>query len=55
MPKIEIVFVDNPQTPALGGGEPPIITMGAVLANAVFDATGKRVFELPMTPERVKA
>jgi len=25
-----------------------------VLANAVFDATGARVFELPMTPERIK-
>ena len=55
LPKIEVVFVDNPQTPALGGGEPPIITMGAVLANAVFDATGRRVLELPMIPERVKA
>jgi CO/xanthine dehydrogenase Mo-binding subunit len=29
--------------------------MGAVLANAVFDATGARLFQLPMTPERVKA
>jgi CO/xanthine dehydrogenase Mo-binding subunit len=55
LPKIEIVFVDNPETPALGGGEPPIIAMGATLANAVFDATGKRLTELPMTKERVKA
>jgi CO/xanthine dehydrogenase Mo-binding subunit len=29
--------------------------MGAVLANAVFDATGARLFELPMTKDRVKA
>jgi len=29
-------------------------TMGGVIANAVFDATGARLFELPMTPERVK-
>jgi CO/xanthine dehydrogenase Mo-binding subunit len=28
--------------------------MGAVIANAVFDATGVRLFELPMTPERIK-
>jgi len=27
--------------------------MGAVIANAVFDATGARLFQLPMTPERV--
>jgi isoquinoline 1-oxidoreductase len=55
LPKIEIVLVDNPETPALGGGEPPIISMGAALANAIFDAVGARVLQLPMTPERVKA
>jgi nicotinate dehydrogenase subunit B len=36
-----------------GGGEPPITTTGAVIANAVFDATGARMFRLPMTPNRV--
>jgi nicotinate dehydrogenase subunit B len=55
LPKIEIVLVENPQTPALGGGEPPVICMGAALANAVFDAVGVRLRQLPMTPERVKA
>lgn len=55
LPEIDIVLVDNPQTAALGGGEPPIVAMGAALANAVFDATGKRLVELPMTPERLKA
>jgi CO/xanthine dehydrogenase Mo-binding subunit len=29
--------------------------MGAVIANAVFDATGVRLYQLPMTPERVLA
>ena len=43
----------QPGTPALGGGEPPIITMGAVIANAIFDAASARVLQLPMTPERV--
>jgi CO/xanthine dehydrogenase Mo-binding subunit len=55
LPKIEIVLVENPETPALGGGEPPIIAMGAALANAIFDAVGVRLPQLPMTPERVKA
>ena len=55
LPKIEIVLVDNAQSPALGGGEPPIIAMGAAVANAIFDATGARVVQLPMTAERVKA
>jgi nicotinate dehydrogenase subunit B len=47
------VIVENNALPASGGGEPAIINMGAVLANAVFDATGARLFQLPMTKERV--
>jgi nicotinate dehydrogenase subunit B len=54
LPEIAVVLVDNPQTPALGAGEPPIITMGAVLANAIYDSTGARMFQLPMTSERIK-
>lgn len=54
LPAIDIVLIDNPEVEARGCGEPPIVTMGAVIANAIFDATGKRLFELPMTPERVK-
>ncbi len=55
MPKIETVLVDSPDVPAQGGGEPAIVTMGGVIANAVFDATGARITQLPMTPARVKA
>ncbi len=55
MPKMEVVLVDNRQFPPDGMGEPPIITMGAVIANAIHDAIGARVFQLPMTPDRVKA
>jgi CO/xanthine dehydrogenase Mo-binding subunit len=29
--------------------------MGGVLANAIYDAIGVRVFQMPMTPERIKA
>lgn len=54
LPKIETVLVDNPDFPAQGGGEPPIVNMGAVVANAVFDAVGVRLFRLPLTPARVK-
>ncbi|MCI4368052.1 MAG: xanthine dehydrogenase family protein molybdopterin-binding subunit [Thermoplasmata archaeon] len=38
---------------AKGVGEPPIIPVPAAVANAVADATGARVFELPLSPERV--
>jgi isoquinoline 1-oxidoreductase len=53
LPKIETILIDNPGAAALGGGEPPIITVGAVVANAIYDAVGARVLQLPMTPERV--
>lgn len=54
LPKIETVIIEDPKAPPQGGGEPAIITMGGVLANAIFDACGARVLQLPMTPERVK-
>jgi CO/xanthine dehydrogenase Mo-binding subunit len=53
LPKIETHIVDDENSPPQGGGEPAIVTMGAVIANAIYDAVGARVFELPL-PERVK-
>jgi isoquinoline 1-oxidoreductase len=53
MPRVETIIIDNPGMAALGGGEPPIITMGAVIANAIYDAAGVRLRQLPMTPARV--
>jgi len=55
VPGIETVILDSPDIPAQGGGEPAIITVGAVVANAVFDATGARVVQLPLTRARVRA
>jgi len=54
LPRIKTILIENPETPASGCGEPPIVTMGAVLANAIFDATGARLRQLPMTPARLK-
>jgi len=53
-PRIETVIVENPALSPQGGGEPAIICMGGVLANAVHDATGAALFQLPMTPGRIK-
>jgi isoquinoline 1-oxidoreductase len=53
VPEIETVLVQNDELPPQGGGEPAIVCMGAVIANAIFDATGARLFHLPMTPDRV--
>ncbi len=54
LPKIECIILETPGAPAQGCAEPPVVTVGAVLANAIFDLTGKRLLQLPMTPERVK-
>ena len=54
VPRIEVVFVKNDALAPQGGGEPPITTTGAVIANAIFDATGARLLRLPMTPDRVR-
>ena len=54
LPKIETVLLDLPNEPAHGGGEPAIIIMGAVIANAIHDATGARLLQLPMSPDRVR-
>jgi nicotinate dehydrogenase subunit B len=54
MPEIETVILDKQHEPPQGGGEPAIITMGGAIANAVFDAVGARVFQMPITPDRVK-
>ena len=54
VPRIEAVLVKNDDLAPQGGGEPSITTTGAVIANAVFDATGARMFRLPMTAERIR-
>lgn len=54
LPRIETVILDAPNEAPQGGGEPAIVTMGAVIANAVFDAVGARVMRLPVTAQRVK-
>jgi nicotinate dehydrogenase subunit B len=53
LPKIDTVILERKDKPPQGGGEPAIIAIGAVVANAIFDATGARLYRVPMTPERV--
>jgi len=52
---IDVLLIDNPDIPPQGCGEPAITTVGAALANAIFDAVGARVYTLPMTSERILA
>ncbi len=55
LPKIETVLIETPEVPASGCGEPPIVNMGAVIANAIYDAVGARLLQLLMTPGRIQA
>ena len=55
VPNIETILISNPSPTgpfgARGVGEPPIIPGGAALANAIKDATGVRLSELPVRGE----
>jgi nicotinate dehydrogenase subunit B len=53
LPKIDCVILDRKDQPPQGGGEPAIIAIGAVVANAIYDATGARLYRVPLTPARV--
>jgi CO/xanthine dehydrogenase Mo-binding subunit len=55
VPDIDTILVDNPELAPQGCGEPAITGVAALVANALFDATGARLFRLPFTPQRVKA
>ena len=54
VPEIRTILMPNPTLPAQGGGEPAIVVMGALIANAIHDAVGVQMLQLPMTPERIK-
>jgi CO/xanthine dehydrogenase Mo-binding subunit len=55
VPAIEIVLIDQPNERAMGAGETAVTIVAAAIANAIFDATGARLRDVPFTPERVKA
>ena len=53
IPDVEIVLTNRPEMQPLGGGEPSIVPVTAAIANAIFDATGARLRQIPFTPQRV--
>ncbi len=53
--KVEIVLIDHPEIEPSGAGEPSSRPTAAAIANAIFDATGARVRQAPLTPARMKA
>jgi CO/xanthine dehydrogenase Mo-binding subunit len=53
VPEVEVVLINRPEMQPLGGGEPSIVPITAAIANAIFDATGARLRQVPFTPQRV--
>jgi len=54
-PKVEVVLIDRPDEKPLGSGEGAQGPAVAAIANAFAAATGKRLRDLPLSPDRVKA
>ena len=48
------MLVNRPDRDASGSGEPPLVPTGAAIANAIYDATGVRMTQAPLTPARVR-
>jgi nicotinate dehydrogenase subunit B len=55
VPQVEVVLINRLDEEATGAGELAITVVAGALANAIFDATGARIREVPFTPTRVKA
>ena len=55
VPQVETVLIDRPGQPSWGAGEQTPTTIPAAIANAIFDATGARLRQIPFVPERVLA
>jgi nicotinate dehydrogenase subunit B len=54
-PSVTTVLIDRPSERSLGAGEASQGPTAAAIANAFAAATGRRIRELPLHPERVKA
>jgi nicotinate dehydrogenase subunit B len=55
IPQIETVLINRSDARATGAGETAVTVVAGAIGNAVFDATGVRLRQIPFTPERVKA
>ena len=55
VPRVEVDLIDRPDQPTFAAGEPTPCAIPAAIGNAVFDATGARLRQVPFTPDQVKA
>jgi CO/xanthine dehydrogenase Mo-binding subunit len=54
VPELDIDFVDSTEFP-VGMGEPGVIAVGPAIANAIYDAVGVRIRDLPIRADAIKA
>jgi len=54
VPEIEAILLDRKDIPSAGAGETPIMAVAPAIGNALFDATGARLNNLPMVPNGVR-
>ena len=55
VPEIEAVLLDRKDQPPAGAGETPMMGIAPAIGNAIFDATGVRLNNLPLAPNGSKA
>jgi nicotinate dehydrogenase subunit B len=53
-PKIKTILLNRPMQPFLGAGEGTQPPTASSIANAVYDAVGIRLRDIPFTPDKVK-
>ncbi|WP_192346728.1 molybdopterin cofactor-binding domain-containing protein [Algoriphagus sp. Y33] len=53
VPEMEVHIINRPETKPMGAGEAAMGPVAAAIANAVFDATGSRVRNLPIKSEKI--
>ena len=53
VPEVEVHIIDRPDTKPMGAGEAAMGPVAAAISNAVFDATGSRVRNLPIKAEKI--
>ena len=55
VPQIEAILLDRKDIPSAGAGETPIMAVAPAIGNAIFDATGVRLKNLPMVPNGLRS
>jgi CO/xanthine dehydrogenase Mo-binding subunit len=54
-PTVDVVFVEDKSQPMQGLGEPAVGAVSAAISNAIYDAIGVRMRDLPFTADRIQA